>query len=92
MDVLDDDWTAVTLDRKLSAHFEHTILVTETGREVLTRAEAAGQWREIRCTGRLVEVRSAARRMLATSGTKVLSRRASKSFGGPEEGCLIAEG
>ena len=29
--VLDDDWTAVTVDRQLSAHFEHTILVTEGG-------------------------------------------------------------
>ena len=35
--VLDDDWTAVTLDKKLSAHWEHTILVTESGPEVLTR-------------------------------------------------------
>lgn len=35
--VLDDDWTAVTLDRKLSAHFEHTVLVTDGGPEVLTR-------------------------------------------------------
>ena len=38
VEVLEDDWTAVTLDRKLSAHFEHTILVTEQGREVLTSA------------------------------------------------------
>jgi methionyl aminopeptidase len=37
VEVLDDDWTAVTLDRKLSAHFEHTILITESGPEVLTR-------------------------------------------------------
>jgi methionyl aminopeptidase len=37
VELLDDDWTAVTLDRKLSAHFEHTILVTETGPEILTR-------------------------------------------------------
>lgn len=34
--ILDDDWTAVTLDGKLSAQFEHTIVVTETGHEVLT--------------------------------------------------------
>ncbi len=34
--VLDDDWTAVTADGSLSAQFEHTILVTETGAEVLT--------------------------------------------------------
>jgi methionyl aminopeptidase len=34
---LKDDWTVVTKDRKLSAHFEHTIAVTRDGREVLTR-------------------------------------------------------
>lgn len=31
-----DGWTARTIDRKLSAQYEHTILITETGREVLT--------------------------------------------------------
>jgi methionyl aminopeptidase len=31
-----DGWTALTKDRKLSAQFEHTILVTESGSEVLT--------------------------------------------------------
>ena len=35
--VLQDEWTVVTKDRKLSAQFEHTILVTETGHEVLTK-------------------------------------------------------
>ena len=40
VDVLDDGWTAVTLDGQLSAHFEHTILVTEDGHEVLTRSAA----------------------------------------------------
>ena len=34
--VLDDGWTAVTADGSLSAQFEHTVLVTETGVEVLT--------------------------------------------------------
>lgn len=34
---LKDDWTVVTNDRKLSAHFEHTIAVTKDGKEVLTR-------------------------------------------------------
>jgi len=34
--VLADDWTVVTEDGLLSAHFEHTIAVTEDGREVLT--------------------------------------------------------
>ena len=34
--VLDDDWTAVTADGSLSAQWEHTLLVTEDGVEVLT--------------------------------------------------------
>ena len=34
--VLADKWTAVTLDRKLSAQCEHTLAVTETGVEILT--------------------------------------------------------
>jgi methionyl aminopeptidase len=34
--VLDDGWTVVTADGSLSAHFEHTIAVTEDGHEVLT--------------------------------------------------------
>jgi methionyl aminopeptidase len=34
--VLSDGWTAVTLDGKLSAQFEHTVAVTETGVEILT--------------------------------------------------------
>jgi methionyl aminopeptidase len=37
VEVLDDKWTAVTVDGKLSAQFEHTIVVTKTGCEVLTR-------------------------------------------------------
>jgi methionyl aminopeptidase len=36
--VLDDGWTAVTLDGTLSAQWEHTCLVTEDGVEVLTLA------------------------------------------------------
>jgi methionyl aminopeptidase len=32
----DDDWTVVTKDRKRSAQFEHTLLVTPTGAEILT--------------------------------------------------------
>ncbi len=32
----DDDWTVVTSDRRTSAQFEHTLLVTETGAEILT--------------------------------------------------------
>jgi methionyl aminopeptidase len=37
--VLDDDWTVVTEDGSLSAHFEHTIAVTKTGHEILTVTE-----------------------------------------------------
>ena len=33
----DDEWTAVTKDLKRTAQFEHTILVTETGADILTR-------------------------------------------------------
>ena len=33
---LGDGWTVVTKDRSLSAQYEHTILVTETGHEILT--------------------------------------------------------
>ena len=33
---LDDGWTVVTLDRSLSAHFEHTVAVTADGARVLT--------------------------------------------------------
>ncbi len=36
VDILADDWTAVTADGSLSAQFEHTILVTEAGAEILT--------------------------------------------------------
>lgn len=35
-EILEDGWTAVTQDGSLSAQFEHTILVTESGHEVLT--------------------------------------------------------
>jgi methionyl aminopeptidase len=34
--LLKDDWTVVTKDKKVSAQFEHTILITETGSEILT--------------------------------------------------------
>jgi len=37
VEVLDDEWTAVTADGSLSAQFEHTVLVTPTGVEVLTQ-------------------------------------------------------
>ena len=34
--ILDDDWTVVTEDGKPSAHYEHTVLVTKDGYEILT--------------------------------------------------------
>ena len=37
--VLADDWTAVTKDGSLSAQFEHTLLATRSGVEVLTRRD-----------------------------------------------------
>ena len=33
---LDDGWSVVTADGRLSAHFEHTIAVTDNGPEVFT--------------------------------------------------------
>jgi methionyl aminopeptidase len=36
VEVLEDGWTAVTADGSLSAHFEHTVAVTEDGPEILT--------------------------------------------------------
>lgn len=37
--ILSDNWTTVTVDRKPSAHFEHMIVITETGYEILTIAK-----------------------------------------------------
>jgi methionyl aminopeptidase len=37
VEILDDDWTAVTVDGSLSAQFEHTLVVTKRGCEVLTK-------------------------------------------------------
>jgi methionyl aminopeptidase len=34
--VLDDDWTVVTADGGLSAHYEHTVAITESGPKILT--------------------------------------------------------
>lgn len=35
-DILDDTWTVLTKDRKMSAQFEHSLVVTKTGAEILT--------------------------------------------------------
>lgn len=36
VEILSDNWTAVTRDRSLSAHFEHTVALTEKGPEILS--------------------------------------------------------
>jgi methionyl aminopeptidase len=36
VEVLADDWTVVTVDRKISAHFEHTVAITDGEPEILT--------------------------------------------------------
>lgn len=36
VEVLDDEWTAVTIDKKYSAHYEHTLLIKKDGCEILT--------------------------------------------------------
>jgi methionyl aminopeptidase len=41
--VLSDGWTAVTRDSSLSAHFEHTVVVTGEGCEILTLLEASAE-------------------------------------------------
>jgi methionyl aminopeptidase len=43
-EVLEDDWTVVTSDGSLAAHFEHTVAVTDSGPEVLTRAGDGQDW------------------------------------------------
>jgi methionyl aminopeptidase len=42
--LLPDGWTVVTKDHSLSAQWEHTILVTESGYEVLTRRHEEPHW------------------------------------------------
>lgn len=39
VELLADGWTAVTKDKSLSAHFEHTVTVTENGCRILTQAD-----------------------------------------------------
>ena len=36
VETLTDNWTVVTADGSLSAHFEHTVVVTDNGYEILT--------------------------------------------------------
>jgi methionyl aminopeptidase len=37
VEILNDGWTVVTADSQLSAHFEHTVAITEAGPEILTQ-------------------------------------------------------
>jgi methionyl aminopeptidase len=39
--MMDDEWTAVTADGSLAAHYEHTILITDHGPETLTRIDGS---------------------------------------------------
>lgn len=36
VEILEDDWTTITVDRSWSAHFEHTVAITDQGPEILT--------------------------------------------------------
>jgi methionyl aminopeptidase len=45
--LLGDSWTVVTKDRSLSAQWEHTILVTETGYEILTLRAEEENWQAL---------------------------------------------
>jgi len=40
VELLDDNWTVVTKDRELSAHFEHSIAITESGPDVLSKLDS----------------------------------------------------
>ena len=39
VETLDDDWSIVTADRKLAAHYENTVVITDGEPELLTLAE-----------------------------------------------------
>ena len=53
--VLSDGWTAVTKDKSLSAHFEHTVVVTREGCEILTLlASEDARARQLLEAGRIV--------------------------------------
>ena len=60
MKVLSDGWTAVTRDGSLSAHFEHTVVVTREGCEILTLLDGG---------------RGRAKQLLATAGSERLTSR-----------------
>ena len=43
VEILADGWTAVTRDRRLAAHFEHTVALTEEGAEILSAPDGRGR-------------------------------------------------
>jgi methionyl aminopeptidase len=43
VEVMEDGWTAVTKDRSLSAHYEHTVAMTEDGPQILTALDGGGE-------------------------------------------------
>lgn len=51
VEILDDGWTAVTKDRSLAAHYEHTVALTDSGTEILSLdqkdAEKLSAWRTV---------------------------------------------
>ena len=48
MKLLSDGWTAVTRDKSLSAQFEHSVGVTETGVEIFTLSQRHAESRDRR--------------------------------------------
>jgi methionyl aminopeptidase len=42
VEILENQWTAVPKDGGLSAHFEHTVAITENGPEILTKVDNEG--------------------------------------------------
>ena len=39
VEILKDDWTVVSVDRSLAAHYENTVLITDGEPEILTMAD-----------------------------------------------------
>ena len=60
--VADDGWSISTIDGSLSAHFEHTVAITDDGPLVLTASERSG--REPPCRALCYHDRNAARPLL----------------------------
>jgi methionyl aminopeptidase len=58
VDVLDDGWTVITRDHSLSAQFEHTLVVTKDGCEVLTARDRPLRSSEIFPSAIALEARS----------------------------------